>query len=215
MLNCARGQLLMSAYSVKRNASSSPFLRLPGEVRNKIYGYVMEDLVLVVHKYCEDKVIPCAKQPSVAKRVFLLPQVCRQLYSETFVLLFKKATILFSFYASGYEVFDCNGIIRERNPSKDPQVLHKSRLDVITSVTLNPDSALMQGSLFPNLQQLDVSAEGCGSSLTLLKRDLLEKWHGHVQIHFHDNDPTGGLLNETNSNHPSWDNFWFEFWRQH
>ncbi|KAF3001333.1 hypothetical protein E8E13_005790 [Curvularia kusanoi] len=73
----------------RRNRKESPLLRLPAELRNRIYGYAMSGGVTL-----EDHLLPAelavAHNPPGAS--LALPKVCYQLHQETALLLFSLNT---------------------------------------------------------------------------------------------------------------------------
>ncbi|KAF1840370.1 uncharacterized protein K460DRAFT_410962 [Cucurbitaria berberidis CBS 394.84] len=97
---------------VKRNASNSPLLRLPGEIRNHIWALAMGGHYIKIEEVVyrktteslwmkttyrapaniEDRICP----PSA----FRFPEVCRQIYSETATLGYKLNTFVFDHYIS-------------------------------------------------------------------------------------------------------------------
>lgn len=161
--------------SVEQNAAS-PFLRLPGEIRNEIYGYAMEDLTLILHgvTWIDNgdpirRVVPCKKTSPAVRNMFCLPRVCRQVYSDTYFLRFRKPTIVY--LESSY--FD--------TLSKIPE----SYLDLLTTVIPSPSFQLgIMADFFPALQRTELCARG-------LEKDALQGiinkfWGNHVEIRWHE-----------------------------
>ncbi|KAF1997464.1 hypothetical protein P154DRAFT_578885 [Amniculicola lignicola CBS 123094] len=69
-----------------KNAAESPLLRLPPEIRNRIFGYAMT----------YDHFM-CARQTMTGKldRLLSLQRVCRQTYAETTLSFFQNNTFYF------------------------------------------------------------------------------------------------------------------------
>jgi hypothetical protein len=133
----------------------------------------MEHLVLIVHNH-PHMVVPCKKSgPATRKTFHCLPRVCRQIYSETFVLLIQKAKIIFQAGVYTCSSFDYPGHLQ----TYAAQVLPKSRLDAITSVILNPASALIYDQIppFSNLQQVEICTDGWNDIDLSLFKPLLPK----------------------------------------
>lgn len=136
-----------------RNPEPSPFLRLPGELRNLIYSYVFCDLKLVVHGSKCYKVIPCANNSPATKAAFRLPEVCRLFYFETYLLLPQTATII---YRVNYGTMRKNYVME----GKEATVLPRRQVSAITSVVPNPPTVSIDMSrLFPGLKQIVMSKE--------------------------------------------------------
>jgi hypothetical protein len=84
---------------VQRNIVQSSFLRLPGEVRNKIWEYTLGGHTI---EFCEYKIPRITKRGSnrlPRKRVvsvFDVPQICRQIYYETANMAFSLNKLVFT-----------------------------------------------------------------------------------------------------------------------
>ncbi|KAI8939904.1 hypothetical protein NX059_003634 [Plenodomus lindquistii] len=72
------------------NASESPLLRLPAELRNAIYGYMFGDAYFIVGFQNHTTTIVYRN-----KQYLALLYVCRQTYTETALLPFKLNTWVF------------------------------------------------------------------------------------------------------------------------
>jgi hypothetical protein len=91
---------------VQRNSTSSPLLRLPGEIRNRIWEFASSDgpNIEITDStsdngqpiFYETLVQPIDPDvPLASYSNFCLPQVCRQTYVETATLGFSAATFIF------------------------------------------------------------------------------------------------------------------------
>jgi hypothetical protein len=91
---------------VQHNNTSSPLLRLPGEIRNLIWKFASSDGpdIEIIDStsdngqpvFCETPVQPQdSDAPSASFSNFCLPRVCRQTYAETATLGFSAATFIF------------------------------------------------------------------------------------------------------------------------
>lgn len=86
----------MLAASRRRNQHSSLILRLPAELRNKIFAYIFSDYVLdyessVKLSFCTRELL---RRPSKFPAPLLsITYVCRQLYTETKTLPFQQCPI--------------------------------------------------------------------------------------------------------------------------
>ncbi|KAF2118563.1 hypothetical protein BDV96DRAFT_390467 [Lophiotrema nucula] len=101
--------------NVRCNSVSSPLLRLPGELRNKIWYYAAEDTEVYVtfHKKPTSKsrhrpaevingeVRQNGHHTTIDQSIFCLPQVCRQVYAETATLAYARSK--FTFPADCYQ----------------------------------------------------------------------------------------------------------------
>lgn len=108
--------------SVKRNATNSPLLRLPTELRLKIWEYALGGQIVAIHRpveLTEGKVIFGPDSANKGKAIafvgfpalwrtlchrtrectvpsaFHLPEVCRQIYCETSSLAYSSTTFFF------------------------------------------------------------------------------------------------------------------------
>jgi hypothetical protein len=102
----------LTCHSAKRNATASPLLRLPPEIRNKIWGFAMGGQLVVLPD--EDDSKGCAMRIKVKddctgdipltfrthleatklRAAFHLPEVCRQVYSETVLTSYRENVFL-------------------------------------------------------------------------------------------------------------------------
>ena len=74
-----------------RNSIESPLVRLPAELRNKIFGYVYGGMTIVCHgNRITIRAGPWASSPPVYEPFVALQQTCRQIYIETALLPFSK-----------------------------------------------------------------------------------------------------------------------------
>ncbi len=76
-------------YSARQNQQQSPLLRLPPELRNKIYGYVLGGKVF---QFRSEKYHELVKSSMKKKQNLALLGVCRQVYAETALLPFTLST---------------------------------------------------------------------------------------------------------------------------
>lgn len=83
---------MLSRYRTQRNAAASPLLRLPGELRNRIYEFIFEDITFEIK---HSAYIPTqSPNPRPVHNLALL-QTCRQIHSEAKVLPLVLRTICF------------------------------------------------------------------------------------------------------------------------
>jgi hypothetical protein len=77
--------------SAERNQRESPLLRLPGELRNRIYGYALGRMRFFINgSRWYGKLEADAEGPELSLHYFFaLIQVCRQVYSEAHLLPYK------------------------------------------------------------------------------------------------------------------------------
>ncbi|KAF2647647.1 hypothetical protein K491DRAFT_763567 [Lophiostoma macrostomum CBS 122681] len=78
----------------KRNASESPLLRLPSEVRNRIFAFVYSGEKIMKQKP-SDEFAYHRDSDVLAGLPCNLPQICRQLYCETYILPYALPTVIF------------------------------------------------------------------------------------------------------------------------
>ncbi|KAF2662860.1 hypothetical protein K491DRAFT_5062 [Lophiostoma macrostomum CBS 122681] len=79
----------------QHNATASPLLRLPGEIRDKIYSSILTSVEFEVYTFNSIPYRISAGPGVTSKRAIGLPSVCRQLYADTSLLLFSKPTFTF------------------------------------------------------------------------------------------------------------------------
>jgi hypothetical protein len=72
---------VLTICSVRQDYEASPFLRIPGELRNRIYDYLFSGV----------KIRPVRKATDLINIFF----VCRQLYAETALLPYRESTFAF------------------------------------------------------------------------------------------------------------------------
>ena len=162
---------LITLFRWSLNQSRSPFLRLPEEVRVRIFGYALggktitigyetyrtvqnvsePDKVVPTFRYCcavysQLNVNPFKKQLpyiNVTRSYTPLNNICRQLYNETATLPFTLNTLAFSTYNTMF-----NFLFLEQRLSREQR-------DAITSITLQ-DALPMPNFLtfMPNLQNV-------------------------------------------------------------
>lgn len=163
------------------NQSNSPFLRLPREVRSRIYEYALggktiiigyetyrtvesasePDRIISVFRYCcavhsKRNVNPFKKQLpyiNVSHGYTPLNNICRQLYNETSVLPYTLNTLAFSTHNTMF-----NFLFLEQRLSREQR-------DAITSITLH-DALPMPNLLtfMRNLQKVELTDDLPGNS---------------------------------------------------
>ena len=217
--------------SVTRNATESPLLRLPPEIRNIIWyltlTYELVKLPSIIGtiggaiRYRHDRNVDVpnfdrlddnARQCEITSSAFRLPEVCRQVYSETNLMAYSRSTFTFDF---------CS--LRHCHDLKDLKPVQKR---AITSIELDPLAfkwytafnnrfnkidllgshykPLKRKMLFPNLQRIIINK----LALEVLKYDAIQDrvhvgdWkelltqafrlreHPDVEIVFKDPDPS-------------------------
>jgi len=84
---------LLTSSSTHRNSVSSPLLRLPAEVRNKIFAYVNNGLHIFMRAGSVERAMISIKNgthegASSVYPLFLFQHTCRQVYNETALLPF-------------------------------------------------------------------------------------------------------------------------------
>lgn len=82
----------------ERNATVSPLVSLPGEVRNIIYFYLSDSIEVTLR--CASGRHDLIRYPrnlgaanQNLRRLFMLPRVCRQLYSDLSQFLYRRVSI--------------------------------------------------------------------------------------------------------------------------
>lgn len=154
--------------SAERENALSPFLRLPAELRNQIYEYVLGGKSICLtcveaHKtnlkeegFCTAEIATCVKPPGSgydggdpAKRSTLnIVKVCRQMHAETRLLIFSLNIFRYSRPVPNLDVW------RRRRPEC---------LSLITAVRLYSDArsdeaVWLEGlKYFPGLKRLEVA----------------------------------------------------------
>ncbi|KAF1949088.1 hypothetical protein CC80DRAFT_581879, partial [Byssothecium circinans] len=78
--------------SSQENAINSPLLRLPGEIRNKIFHYALCDYKLEIHN---KQSLNSPPSYNYIQPRFQLPRVCRQIHAETAPIVYSRNTFGF------------------------------------------------------------------------------------------------------------------------
>lgn len=147
---------------------------MPGEIRNKIWKYVTEDLIVLVHGDREwTHLFACSDwTPTSTKRIFRLPQVCRQIYQDTCLLLYAQTMFLHHFDKTIFEW--------EWKEPLDPTqfALSLAQKKAIANATPmmvgSPNEYLRFLPLFPNVSRIHMDKRW---------RELIsEKWGGFDKI---------------------------------
>jgi hypothetical protein len=91
------------SHSTERNTAESPLLRLSGEIRNKIWGYVASDFVvrLAGNPVTHPGVIfagPACYNDSVTLPGFQLPRVCRRICDDTRIAIYRHCLFTYTEY---------------------------------------------------------------------------------------------------------------------
>jgi hypothetical protein len=143
--------------------SKSPLLRLPPEIRNRIWEYTVGGKVLDVthfarrksHRYIEE--VTTISKDSFPQHSHALLQVCRQIYAETALLPFSKNTFRFE----KEQAFEwARQLLKfQRNLLENVHVVtHRAqRLYGWTTPRSNKDLHLPQAfpiNIFPNVKQV-------------------------------------------------------------
>jgi hypothetical protein len=91
----------LSTNSTEANARNSPFLRLPGELRNQIYDEAFDDAYLGVYKRLGffARIFKRNSRSLRGAAAFAL-LTCKQIRHEALLLLFPAATFYFNLYAA-------------------------------------------------------------------------------------------------------------------
>ena len=147
--------------SVTRNATESPLLRLPPEIRNTIWYLTLTyELVklpsvwgtkggAVRFRHDRDIDVPNldvfddnARQFEITSSAFRLPEVCRQVYSETNLMAYSRSTFTFDFFS-----------LRRRHDLKELKPVQKR---AITSIELDPIAVKRYTWLNGNFDSIDL-----------------------------------------------------------
>ncbi|PSN69748.1 hypothetical protein BS50DRAFT_585269 [Corynespora cassiicola Philippines] len=98
---------------VERNSIESPLLRLPGEIRNRIYDYILHNLAIIVRGSRKYNIQPERREYERVECKFSLnanfqsaanlTQACRLLYAELSTLIYPNCTFQLEFI--GKELF--------------------------------------------------------------------------------------------------------------
>ncbi|KAF2639451.1 hypothetical protein P280DRAFT_550206 [Massarina eburnea CBS 473.64] len=174
---------------VQKNSSDSPLLRLPAELRTKIFDYVTSgsSVTLTMINCVGSNVEPWDTKPCLRSTVpstytpfehdFALARTCRQIYHETSTMLFSN-TAFHVRGPNGLLVFNRLLLPSQRNAVKTLEVdrpLRSPRL--FTDGLGKPVSAM-----FPGLDSLTIEDEGLKASLIALgylgKDDKVKMKHG-------------------------------------
>ncbi|KAH4311692.1 hypothetical protein HBI81_129930 [Parastagonospora nodorum] len=133
----------------ERNRQRSPLLRLPGELRNKVYEYVLSSVTVSVfppsdaqyryqlHAHISGPVAAPTADPTVSNAM-ALTRVCRQISVETVSLPLQ----LFTFYINSDESFP-----------KFLNYLLPIQRDAIKTIQISTPDAMEGGSLFHWVQR--------------------------------------------------------------
>jgi hypothetical protein len=132
-----------SSCSRARNREQSPLLRLPGELRNKIYGYAMSEVTIIVfppahvrkhfqlHAYSAGGATGSISSSNVLDMTGLM-RTCQQVYLETRLLPFQAIT--FHIHSDGSFIYFIDKLL-------------DAERDAISTVQLSTPDANMGGAL--------------------------------------------------------------------
>lgn len=81
---------MANVYSAERNLAVSPFLKLPGELRNKIYDFVLDPVEVTIY-FPPEITISAESKKFRGSNYLALLQLCRQIYRESRLLAWSKA----------------------------------------------------------------------------------------------------------------------------
>jgi len=109
------------------NATNSPLLRLPGEIRNEIFAYVYTEAVYELELeakgwYTEFRVVLSGPEKYLRKCEVHLSLVCRQVQTETAMLPYKLGE--FSFKATNWRYHEAVVGMRSFLERRSPRQLH-------------------------------------------------------------------------------------------
>ncbi|KAL5121288.1 hypothetical protein ACEQ8H_000756 [Pleosporales sp. CAS-2024a] len=165
--------------SEQRNRHRSPLLRLPGELRNKVYEYVLGGVIVSVfpsvdarfayqlHAHRTSPSATLGEDPTMLEAMALL-RVCRHIYAETRFLPLKLFTLHVNSGGSFFEFL---------------KTLHPMERDAITTIQVSTPDANEGGTLLHCVNRL----VGNDFNSQKIHLELLE-WSLHLSL-----DQLGGL----------------------
>ena len=188
--------------SVTRNATDSPLLRLPPEIRNTIWHLALSyELVKLpgidgtkggAVRFRNDRNVHVpnigsagnARQCENVTSAFRLPEVCRQVYSETSLMTYSLSTFTFDFFSLRL----CHDLKELKTAQKqaitsiefDPLAVHRYTVlnqDFYEIDLLGPYYKPLKKMYFPNLKKI------------IINQLALEVWKYHAfqcQVHVED-----------------------------
>ncbi|KAH7069369.1 hypothetical protein FB567DRAFT_598974 [Paraphoma chrysanthemicola] len=180
------------------NATRSPLLRLPGELRNKIYEYAIGSyyyhLDEVTHSKTEKsrwvKTVgrayysPKDKMPQPT--AFHLPEVCRQIYSETATLAYNLNTFILEFDIGGNKDLIKNLLPAQKNAIRSvmPQSIFFERYVAYKDSDVHKNTFR---ATLPHLRRVEVPEDALslittfnGSTIDPARSWTLEMWQKWV-----------------------------------
>jgi hypothetical protein len=159
--------------SAERNDRESPLLRLPGELRNRIYGYVFDGSILSFVRSLVNVVLSQPIAPGLP-----LTRVCRKLHKETALVPFKSMVV----ECSTLDTF--NGLVSRLNQAQR-QSLTSLRLyvrlhtrDVDNFLEWMALAGQSFSKMFPGVRKVQVYnslGEDVGYNSAMLYSDLEER----------------------------------------
>ncbi|KAH3968827.1 hypothetical protein HBI81_129500 [Parastagonospora nodorum] len=153
----------------ERNSTESPLLRLPAEIRNIIFEYVVSGHTIRMISEWGKSCWPIAK-----RRRFSLARVSRQTYNETALLTYTGNTLLFM-YPDGIEILT--------TPSSSLNRMLIRNIGVIgsgTGIWPEPWVIPLLNTYFPYLTKMDIQPVG---QLNAEARSFIESLGGTVHVH--------------------------------
>ncbi|RYN33813.1 hypothetical protein AA0112_g5632 [Alternaria arborescens] len=136
-----------------RNSDISPLLRLPGEIRNEVYQYVLNE---GAYHFMDDDLWPMTE----CEERFALLRVCREIYNETRLLPFSLNTFSFSNFQNFHR------FIVKFTTAKQRQAIRALDIAICNSCCIDDmkDFETRQmyslSDVLPALQYVDVSRYG-------------------------------------------------------
>ncbi|CAN9348072.1 hypothetical protein CC77DRAFT_1019508 [Alternaria alternata] len=154
-----------------RNSDISPLLHLPGEIRNEIYQYVLNE---GVYDFMDGIVSPTYE----CDERFALLRVCREIYNETRLLPFSLNT----FHFGSFKVF--HKFIIKFTTTKQRQAIRALDLEIWTQCCIDhiEDFEIRQmyslSDVLPGLQSVDVLrySVNCYPKATRGERQKIDQW---------------------------------------
>ncbi|KAF2707470.1 hypothetical protein K504DRAFT_535132 [Pleomassaria siparia CBS 279.74] len=121
----------------KRNATESPLLRLPGEIRNRIWEYACCGEVVFSYSFDGGKgksnrrIEKTSLENTAAQSAFRIPRICRQIYVETATLPYSLSTFMWRCPMLEYRRCEC---LKDTHSWKE--MLIPAHRDVVGSIEL-------------------------------------------------------------------------------
>ena len=154
---------MLTFHRIKRNQEESPLLRLPAEIRNRIYEYALGLGRTFRMDIRRNANLVGVDKKSKEKNCLSLLRACRQIYAEAVLIPFRVNTFVFH----GQHIFDewtSTVLPIRREAVASIELRTTSRRIMMWTHNRTSDYALFPWSKFPGLKKIHIHVLRAGTS---------------------------------------------------